>query len=389
MNFLFPYMARWNAVNWTRYHQIFSKLAKLGHTVHVIQMPSMDSSRETNFKAIDVESIPNIHIHEIKINRYLWNCNFPLNKIFKKGYYCLKSQRKIEKIIKEHKIDVLFLYNIPQIGLMNIRQGSVIKIFDIADDYVAMFKQELGLMGFPLFLYIAQKTMNKMIDESDITLAVSSVLRDSVDESRRSKIMVVPNGVNFDCERRNDKEKPLNLDKHPIIGFVGSFEYFIDFDLILSAARALPQYIFLLVGTGRDFSKVKKKIEEFGLQNIILTGGVAHFDVSRYIEAMDICLNIFKKIPISHGACPIKLFEYLSHHKPVISTRLEEINNINEDFLFFSDTAEELVASIKTIVSQPELARANAERGYFVVRSKYDWDKIVERFLAVVDSIAK
>ena len=51
MKFLFPYMARWKAVNWTRYYQIFTKLAEMGHDVYVLQPPASNIN-ETNLYSI-------------------------------------------------------------------------------------------------------------------------------------------------------------------------------------------------------------------------------------------------------------------------------------------------------------------------------------------------
>ena len=53
MKILFPYMARWKAVNWTRYHSLFSALAEMGHEVIVLQTPPSDI-KETNFQEIEV-----------------------------------------------------------------------------------------------------------------------------------------------------------------------------------------------------------------------------------------------------------------------------------------------------------------------------------------------
>ncbi len=100
---------------------------------------------------------------------------------------------------------------------------------------------------------------------------------------------------------------------------------------------------------------------------------------------MDICLNIFKKLPISHGACPIKLFEYLVMKKPVISTRIKEVENINEGFVFFADTTEELVNSINKISTDKGIANEYVNRGYNAVVNKYTWGKIADRFIEEVE----
>ena len=104
----------------------------------------------------------------------------------------------------------------------------------------------------------------------------------------------------------------------------------------------------------------------------------------RRIDGMDICLNLFHKTKVSHAVSPLKLFEYLAHRKPVISTRLDEVNRINEGFLFFADTADEVAQAITAICEHPEKAHAMALKGYEVVKAKFAWPVIAREFVQAV-----
>ncbi|MBP7507579.1 MAG: glycosyltransferase [Prolixibacteraceae bacterium] len=381
MNVLFPYMARWKTINWTRYHQIFTELAREGHNVHVIQTPPQ-VSRETNFQEIEVDLPEKLFLHEIKVNPFIWQAKVPLNKLIKKGYYSWKCIKEVKRMVKEYDIDVLFLYNIPQLPLMNIKGCT--KIFDFADDYTAMLKQELGALCNPLLMGIGQKMLDSMVEKSDMTLSVSKVLADSLKSNKKGKIHVLPNGVDFNPNRIGTGKDVRAKYKTPIIGFIGSFEYFIDFELILEGARKFPEYTFLLVGSGRDFARVKNKVEDRNLKNVILTGGVPHDQIYKYIDAMDVCLNIFKPIRISHSACPIKLFEYLSMKKPVISTCLDELKYIDQKFLFYADTIDDLVRQVEYILLNKDLLHPIIEKGFLVVRDRYQWNVISGDLLRMV-----
>ncbi|HOW42790.1 MAG TPA: glycosyltransferase [Candidatus Omnitrophota bacterium] len=371
-------MARWKSVNWTRYHQIFTELAREGHNVHVIQTPPQ-VSRETNFQEIEVEIPEKLFLHEIGVDPFIWQAQLPLNKLIKKGYYSYKCIKEVKRMVKEYAIDVLFLYNIPQLPLMDVK--GCVKIFDFADDYTAMLKQELGPLSNPLVMKIGQSMLNSMVEKSDLTLAVSKVLADSIQSKDPRKIHVLPNGVDLDPLRIGTGKDIRAKYKKPIIGFIGSFEYFIDFELILEGARRFLEYTFLLVGGGRDFARVKQQVEKDGLNNVVLTGGVPHADIYKYIDAMDVCLNIFKPIRISHAACPIKLFEYLSMKKPVISTRLEELKYIDQNFLFYADNADELVKAVNTILQDKADTLRKIEVGFRLVENNYQWSEIASRLL--------
>lgn len=388
MNFLFHYMARWKAVNWTRYHEIFVNLAKMGHTVHILQAPPVGNSQETNFKEIQVELPPNLHLHDVEVNPRLWNAAVPLKKLFNKGYYTCRSVGTVKRMIRQHNIDVLFVYNIPQYPLIGI--DGCLKVFDIADDYIAMLQKELGRLNNPAVLKAGQSLLNSMVKKSDLALVVSDVLKNCVPEHLRAKLQLLPNGVNIrDFTPNNGSSEIRQRYPGPVIGFIGSFEYFIDFQLILEVAGRMPHCTFLMVGAGREFPAVQRHVRENSLRNVILTGPVPHQEIAQYIGAMDICLNIFKPIPISHGACPIKLFEYLAMKKPVISTRLKEVERIDKGFLAYADSAQETCEAIERLLADKIYASRIAQRGNAVVTTEYDWPLLVEKLLTMLRTKAR
>jgi glycosyltransferase involved in cell wall biosynthesis len=247
-----------------------------------------------------------------------------------------------------------------------------------------MLDRELGKLSNPLIMGLGRYFLGKMVRESDITLVISKVLADALAGGNKEKVKLLPNGVQLKNLLQGCGAAIRKKYHAPIIGFIGSFEYFIDFDLILDAAARLPDSTFLLVGTGREFQRVREQKEKRRLDNVVLTGGVPHDQINEYIDAMDICLNIFKKIPVSHGACPIKLFEYLSMRKPVISTRLEETINIDRGFLFYADTAAELESAVQRIQENRDIVKACAEKGFTTVQTRYDWNMIVSDLLLLL-----
>ncbi|MFH1776255.1 MAG: glycosyltransferase [Candidatus Omnitrophota bacterium] len=384
MNFLFPYMARWKAINWSRYQQLFTRLAKMGHMVYVLQPPPSANLIETNYQEIEAALPEKLRLIDVEVNPAVWNRTFPLNKLVKKGYYTICSRKKVQEIVTQCNIDVLFLYNIPQYPLMNC--CNCFKVFDYADDYRAMLEHELGRYRNRMILYLADFLLERMVKKSNMTLAISNILADNLRHTG-ADIKVLPNGADEDDFHLNP-EIDLGLNyKKPVVGFLGSFEYFIDFDLILSVAGKMPEITFLLVGAGRDFTWVKQEVEKRQLGNVVLTGAVPHSQIAYYIKMMDICLNVFKKISVSHSACPLKLFEYLIMKKPVISSRLKEIEIINKNFVFYADTTEEMIETINMLLEDKPKAIEYGQRGYNATIREYTWNKIAFKLLDMITKI--
>lgn len=116
-----------------------------------------------------------------------------------------------------------------------------------------------------------------------------------------------------------------------------------------------------------------------GLKNVELAG-VPHAEVFRHIDRMDICLNIFRKIPVSERACPIKLFEYAAMRKPIVSTRLAELRHVDKGFLYYADSANEAIARVREILADPRSARQRADVAYRCVMASYTWERIAVDF---------
>ncbi len=377
MKILFPYMARWKAVNWTRYHSLLTCLAEQGHEVFVLQPPSLDL-KETNFTEVQVDLPKNLTLIDVEIPDWLWSMKIPLEKLIKKGLYSLFSWSVARRVIRDHDIDVLFLYNIPQYPYLALPVRTL--VFDYADDYVAMLAHELGQFQNPVTMAVGKGILSSMVSKVNHVFAVSNVLGTKFG----ARVRVLPNGVDLrKVEHALTHPMKMTL-RRPVIGFIGAFEYFIDFDLMLNVAEALPEATFLLVGSGRLWNYVKEQCDVRGIQNIILTGGVKHQDVFRYIALMDVCLNIFKKIPISHGASPIKLFEYLAMHKPVVSTRLDELKHIDKGFLMYGDDPAEVVERITALLDDSSLRDKVAGLGYRETLERYNWSSIAKEFTRVV-----
>ncbi len=378
MNFIIPYMFRWKSLNRSRYFQIFTQLAKSGHTVHVVQPPIMDSA-DTGFIETEIAIPKNLYLHDIPMSRFFWNLKFPLGKVIKKCCYSILANKKIKQMVTQYDIDAIMLFNLPQYPLS--KMGQCLTIYDIGDDIIPMLKHELGFLCNPLILGWAKGLLGRMQENCDIITAISSVLRDKTPYDS----YVIPNGVNLENATAGSGKSIRQKFKTPVIGFVGSFEYYIDFDVILESASMLKDYTFLLVGGGRQYLRVKQKVQELALTNVCLTGGVSHSEIMRHIDAMDICLNSFLKNPLTHGASPIKLFEYLAFRKPVISSSLDEVKHIDEGFLYYADNAQELVAAIEAILGDPEQAASCANKGFETVKEKYTWSKVTQQLLSIIN----
>lgn len=141
-------------------------------------------------------------------------------------------------------------------------------------------------------------------------------------KSRKAK--VIYNGVRLERFQQafNSKEirDSLGIKTTFIVVMVATFSRFKDYDLFLNVAREINKsrkdITFLGVGGGPDLIRIKNRIDNENIENVVLTG--RRSDVEQIIAASDIGILCTFSEGISNS-----IIEYMALGKPVIVTDLK------------------------------------------------------------------
>jgi len=382
MKLLFPYLARWHSANRSRYHQLLTRLCHSGHQVYVLTAPPMGIN---DISATDIaggdEALPRdltvAELYTPERLRPFWRAPIRRTKLLKKGLVSLTSIGQIRRLIEKERIDVLLLYNLPQVPLLRLADQTGCRVhFDLADDLVAMIQGEDKLLARAGGKLIARAAQERMISRASTVTVASSVLHETI----KRPALMLPNGADIAELDRADGGVWRSNVTGPTVGFVGAFEYWVDFDLILESAMRLPDVRFLLVGGGRQLKYLQGKIAELGLTNIKLTGAMPYREAMNHVAAMDVCLLPFTRDDISDGSCPLKLFEYAGLRKPVVSTSAREVKRIGAGWVSFADDPPAFAAAIRSFISDRRLADRAGREGRAMVESIYNWTNLAKQF---------
>jgi glycosyltransferase involved in cell wall biosynthesis len=368
-------MARWRAANWTRYHQLLTHLCLKGHQVTVLEPPPLTLA-ETNFIDLDIAVPEGMSLRQVSVP--LWRVKTPLQKLVKRALYSLACRSVMRSILDSDGVDAVVLYNLPQRALL--RQGPWVTVFDVPDDLPAMLEHELGWGKTRIVRRAAEAVQARMVEQCQVVTTVSLGLQERLGE----KAVLLPNGVCLREARSEGREQRLARSRAPVVGYVGAFEYFVDLSMVLSVASKLKEVTFLLVGAGREWEKVRARVEQEGLTNVRLPGPAPHSHIFKYLADMDICLIPFRRTSVSDASCPLKFFEYAGACKPIISTPIREVRRIGKDFVTFVEDAHELRDAIVDLLHAPQKRAFLAERGYATVRQRYNWGALTDEFIALV-----
>jgi len=157
---------------------------------------------------------------------------------------------------------------------------------------------------------------------------------------REAKLTVVPNGANtglFCVMEQAACRRSLKVDENCFyVGFVGTFAPWQGLEMLIGAAHLVKEAGFadikyILVGDGELEEKMKEKVADLGLHNIVhFTGRVNYEKVPEWINAFDLAVAPFtKERNITCGLSPIKIYEYLACGKPVLAAAVEGVERNN------------------------------------------------------------
>ncbi len=253
-------------------------------------------------------------------------------------------------------------------------------------------------------------THQKLVDCFEVAALKNSLLNFTVSNQLKQYFMekgvpgdsihVIPNGADPDQFRPDfpcdDVKQQYQLRNNLVIGFVGSFHYWHGVEnltqIIQETVNNHQGVKFLMVGDGGPLkNSLEKFIRETNLiDQVRLTGLVKHEDIPKYIAAMDIVLSPYPKLKFGYYS-PVKLYEYLSSGKAVVSSRMGQISEVIRDgengFLCEPDDIPQMYRKISELIENPELIKRIGAQAREDVLKHYTWKKRGEQLSALCEAV--
>lgn len=283
--------------------------------------------------------------------------------------------KRIKKVLKKQGIDDIVFINSFNFHYPGIGGGlkTSLNIYQCVDPMVMPYDMKHGITS-----------ELQLVKESDMVICTSKALYEEKLKVNNNTYFV-PNAAELShSSKALDKDLPTHpiLAKipKPIIGYFGSIERRIDFDLMQSVINNNPDKSFVFAGP-----YFAEHIPEwfFNTQNVYLPGPVPYGEMPQMLKGFDIAIIPFKKDDVSATIFPLKLFEYLGAAKPVVIT---DFNPDLQDYTFgavsfCSDTATFDKAINDTLKN--DNAEKQAER--LVVAQKNTWEIRADEIEALIE----
>lgn len=211
------------------------------------------------------------------------------------------------------------------------------------------------------------------------------------------RITVIPNAVDatmfrFGVEADPTLRRSLGLDGATVIGFAGSFYGYEGLDLLLEAARRMlprhPNLRVLLVGGGPQEANLKAQAMASGLGGrVIFTGRVAHAEVQRYYELIDVLAYPRLPIRLTELVTPLKPLEAMAQGRMFVASDVgghrELVRHGETGFLFRAGDAAALETALDDVLARREMWPTIRQQARHFVESERTWTASVARYREV------
>jgi teichuronic acid biosynthesis glycosyltransferase TuaH len=192
------------------------------------------------------------------------------------------------------------------------------------------------------------------IQVADFTIVTSSELQ-RLKSAISDDVHLIPNAANtvfFNKAVTEPLEKPKELQDIPpgkkIICYTGNICHRLDYDLLIKVATHHPDRILLMVG---PFANDQYKTSGLAaLPNVIFTGRKSMEELPAYLKHADCCIIPFLCNELTKSIYPLKINEYLSAGKPVVSTAFSVDIRSFKSVSYISENHDEFVADVETAI---------------------------------------
>lgn len=312
------------------YTDLLRYFVKQGHNVSVISPKERRFNEETRLITED-----NCKILKLKIG------NIQKTGIIEKGISTVLLESRFKSGVKKYFSDIKFdlvLYSTPPITLAGV--VKYIKKRDNAKSYLLLkdiFPQnavDIGMMtktGVKSIIYKVFRRKEKQLYKlSDYIGCMSQANVDYVInnnlEVKPEKVHICPNAIEVRPKPKKDNKEEtrrkygIPIDKTVFV-YGGNLGKPQDIPFIMECLKANGKYddrFFVICGTGTEYPKLKKYVDESAPKNVLLISGLPKDEYESFVGCCDVGL-IFLDHRFTIPNFPSRLLSYMQNGMPVLA----------------------------------------------------------------------
>jgi len=231
-------------------------------------------------------------------------------------------------------------------------------------------------------VYLEADAMKK----ADFTMVTSAELM-KLSGRYSDKVFLLPNAANIKLFQRAfrdvfpvPREIAAVAENKKVICYIGNICFRLDYELLCRIAKEHSDKILLMVGPFANDSYKTSGLSEF--RNVVFAGRKNLDELPAYLQHSDCCIIPFLCNQLTKSIYPLKINEYLSAGKPVVSTAFSEDIRSFDQIIHVSETHARFVNDINRAISTDSEAKALKRVTY---ASPNNWDDRARQFTDLVE----
>jgi sugar transferase (PEP-CTERM/EpsH1 system associated) len=301
-------------------------------------------------------------------------------------FYNRKAAKKVNTLISKHKPDILYgqLLRVAEY----LRYKNIPKALDYQDIFSYGMKRRADIAS-PITRPIYNMEYRRLaryeaaiFNDFDVRTIISEPDRKLFPHEKRDEILIIPNGVDHDFFKPQEREKKYDLVFTGNMSYppnVNAVEYLAN-EILPIVWKSRPKTTLYIAGATPD-PKVKKAASD----KIIVSGWLddirdAYAQSRVFIAPMRIGTGLQNK-----------LLEAMSMRLPAITSPLANasLGAKPDDEILIGSNAQEMAQNIITLLTDTEKAEQIAQAGFDFTNRVYDWGKATERLEDAMKTITK
>lgn len=316
---------------------ICNSLAKRGHEIYVVTSK--------------VEGSPEFEVvNSIKIYRPFFSFDtcensLSIRSIIKRLFFGIKLYKYLLKFLDKHQVDIIYCLGYPTI-LPSTWVGHKKGIPCV-----------VSIEYFPnnIFETLAMWTILQL-SRADVLRCPSINVSKKIQKLSKKNVHVVPNPINdaiirevMNIDAKEVRQK-LDIGEEQFLLYVGRLISIKNVDgLIKAVSRLTIPFKLVIVGDGPERKRLEELVDELNLNGkVVFLGQKSYTETLKIMKACDVVI-----LPSKSEVFPMVVIEALALNKPVISTPVGGVVEINSPNLVIVNDPEEimdeLISKIKSV----------------------------------------
>jgi glycosyltransferase involved in cell wall biosynthesis len=307
----------------------------------------------------------------------------------------LSSFLEIRKRIKNFQPDVIIGFSGVLTNYLGIKLAKKFRI-----PYLYYCFDNPSMVNVPKpFVSLAESIVIDIMKKSDKVLTINESLNDyiislGVDPNTTEVLLQGVDFKRFNVSETKRTNIRINykISEHDILlffmGWLYTFSGLREVILDIHKNKDLyPNIKLMIVGFGDDYRSLKDLIKSLNIgDRVIMTGEKPYKEIPELLSAADICLLPAHNDDVIRDIVPIKMYEYLAMHKPIIASKLPGIFKEfgeNNGVLYVENSTQVIEKVISLTDQQIYL---NQEYAKSFIRN-YGWETIILKFEKILESM--